>query len=535
MRRASVASAARDERGQTFVMLALMLMALLGFTGIVIDVGWYELNLVRVQRAADAAALAGVVYLPGNPAAGATAGRNEATKNGYTNGVGGVVVTANQDPGNDKVMLTSVTSPVNTFFARLFGVNSFTASRRARAEFILPVPMGSPLSYWGIHVLCRNSDDNNAVPSPCPEVPSATGSGTLDTLGYWGAIEMKGTQRANGDAYSTYYNGGSNLNTGFDPNGYSYIVEIPAGTTGGAVWVYDPLFCATGAGGTTSPARRLGVGDFWLGAKTAVTTEFKLWDMQGTPYTTVDDTLLASDGGLFASMDYADKSTSYRGDQNYGNGYNGSSSTDCAGNPYHNAWWRLANNVPPGSYRLQATTSAGTTSQNAVNNFGLQVTLATGTGARVYGQTRMAVYNAISGTSLFYLAQVDAVHAGKTLEIKLFDPGDIRSTSLKVRMPTATGYTDATFSFTATGATSPGTTSGSNLTSLTTSNSSTNYYNNQWVTISVVIPTGYAAPTPPGEPGSGWWKIQYVTTGSGQDVTTWEVNVRGNPVHLVIP
>ena len=51
----------RDERGQSFIMVALMLTMLLGFVGIVIDVGWYEVNLVRVQRAADAAALAGVV------------------------------------------------------------------------------------------------------------------------------------------------------------------------------------------------------------------------------------------------------------------------------------------------------------------------------------------------------------------------------------------------------------------------------------------------------------------------------------------
>lgn len=525
----------RDERGQSLVIVGLMLTVLLGFTGIVVDVAWYEVNLARIQRAADAAALAGVVYLPGNASGGIAAARAEATKNGYTDGSAGVAVSAQQDAGNDKVMLTSVSAPVRTFFARLFGVNTLTGTRRARAEFILPVPMGSPLSYWGVHVLCRNSDDNNASPSTCPKVPSASGLGTLDTLGYWGAIEMKGTERANGDAYSTYYNGNPSLNTGFDPQGYSYIVEIPAGSTGGALWIYDPLFCATGAGGATSPARRLGVGDFWLGPHTPVTTEFKLWDMRGTPYSTSDDVLVATDGGLFSTMDYADKSPSYSGNRDYGYWYDGSDSSDCAANPYHNAWYRLANNLAPGQYRLQAVTSSGTTSQNAVNNFGLQVTLATGTGARVYGQTRMCVYNAISGTSTFYLAQVDAVHAGKTLEIKLFDPGDILNTTLKVKMPTATGYVDATFNYVATGAVSPGSISGGPVTSLQTSDSRRNFYNNQWLTLTVNVPTSYTAPTPPGEPGPGWWKIQYITTGKGQDVTTWEVNIRGNPVHLVIP
>src|SRR5437667_805981 len=54
------------ERGQALVMVALLMTALLGLTGLVADIGWYELNMIRMQRAADAAALAGVVYLPTN-------------------------------------------------------------------------------------------------------------------------------------------------------------------------------------------------------------------------------------------------------------------------------------------------------------------------------------------------------------------------------------------------------------------------------------------------------------------------------------
>jgi hypothetical protein len=37
----------------------------------------------------------------------------------------------------------------------------------------------------------------------------------------------------------------------------------------------------------------------------------------------------------------------------------------------------------------------------------------------------------------------------------------------------------------------------------------------------------------------GWWKIRYVIGGSSGDtsfdVTTWQVTIRGNPVHLVLP
>src|SRR3989442_561739 len=270
----------RDDRGQTLVIVALMLTALFGFVGLVADIGWYELNMVRIQRAADAAALAGVVYLPGNANGAVTAAQNEAAKNGFTNGVSGVTVTAAPESG--AILGVTVTGPVRTFFARLFGVESFTARRNARAEFILPVPMGSPEDYFGINVLCRNID----TPPNCPQVVSASGASNLTPLGFFGGVEARGTDRTNGDAYSTYYNGRPVLNTGFDANGYSYTVDFPAGTVGGSVYLYDPIFCATGAG--TLTGRRLGVGDTWLSYSGGVTTVYNLWDMNGTPYAPSD-------------------------------------------------------------------------------------------------------------------------------------------------------------------------------------------------------------------------------------------------------
>src|SRR5205823_13757362 len=128
-----------------------------------------------------------------------------------------------------------------------------------------------------------------------------------------------------------------------------------------------------------------------------------------------------------------------------------------------------------------------------------------------------------------------SVHAGKTLEIKLFDPGDVSNTTLRIKQPTSSGYTDATFRFTATGSSGGAPVSGGPQTSLQTSNSSTNFYNNQWVTLSVSLPSNYTAATPPGESEPGWWKIEYTVGTTGSDVTTWEVNIRGNPVHLVVP
>jgi hypothetical protein len=89
---------------------------------------------------------------------------------------------------------------------------------------------------------------------------------------------------------------------------------------------------------------------------------------------------------------------------------------------------------------LQVVSSNGSDTENGINGFGLQATAVAGPSARVYGQSRMEAFIVISNTSVFYLAQIEAAHAGKTLEIKLFDPGDITSTNFKIRLPTSTGF-----------------------------------------------------------------------------------------------
>jgi hypothetical protein len=58
-------------------------------------------------------------------------------------------------------------------------------------------------------------------------------------------------------------------------------------------------------------------------------------------------------------------------------------------------------------------------------------------------------------------------------------------------------------------------------------------------TINVPLPTTYGETglQPSGETESGWWKIRYNMNGTGtsNDVTTWKVSIRGNPVHLKVP
>ena len=65
-------------RGQMLVLFVVSIFVLTGITAIVVDVTWYWANTLRVQRAADAAALAGVVWLPGAPGTAYTTAQDEA-------------------------------------------------------------------------------------------------------------------------------------------------------------------------------------------------------------------------------------------------------------------------------------------------------------------------------------------------------------------------------------------------------------------------------------------------------------------------
>ena len=158
----------------------------------------------------------------------------------------------------------------------------------------------------------------------------------------------------------------------------------------------------------------------------------------------------------------------------------------------------------------------------------------------------MQMFTPLSSTggtvsSEFYLAQIDAVHAGKTVEIKLWDPGDTNplAANLQIEIPTSGGWAATPFDWSATKGTTNANaqncdslTPGTGVSSVQTNvGATTGTFNGCWLTIDVVIPTTYTAPQ------SGWWKIKYNMTGNGtsNDVTTWRVQIRGNPVHLIVP
>jgi hypothetical protein len=204
---------------------------------------------------------------------------------------------------------------------------------------------------------------------------------------------------------------------------------------------------------------------------------------------------------------------------------------------YRGGWYQLASGLAAGRYRVQATTNVDANlNTNAENMWGFQVADDSGV-PRVYGSGAMGAYtNLPSGTQAFYLAKIGAEHAGKTVQIDLFDPGDVGGdATLRIKTPNNNTYNYATFSYTADNGRS-----GTNVTSIPVAAGGTSYFNNSWVRVLIPLPAAYGcSPTSPclrpsGETEQGWWKIEY-TVGGGNDTTTWMVNIRGNPVHLILP
>jgi hypothetical protein len=547
------------QRGQVLVIFAGGIIFFVGLMGLVIDVSWYWANSLRVQRTADAAALAGSPYLPADSARAYLYARNEAIKNGYTNGTGSVLVTPIQDSlavngGDPRQLDVTVSAPVPTFFMRIFGINTITASRSAKGIYVQPVPMGSPLAYYGVGCSVRKTGAMPACSQPGNSngpsgIPNAAGGGQLNSQGFFGAIITRGGNQQNGDAYAPANNGGSpysGANAKYDPAGYNYFVVVTGPS--GAVKIFDPGFCAMGSppsplNGANPNGASYGSGDHWIAGDTnPVSTYYTLWDTKGTNFTTVDDTQVASSGTTFENQTASDTANG-----GPANSTGSASMTGC--DAYHNAWHTLASNLTPPSYpwtyRLQVQTSKtsppfGTAdtsinaSTNAENMFSLEVT--GGGSPQVYGSGRMAAYNnLLGGIQKFYLAQVDKTAAGKTLEIDLFDPGDVGgNATLKVLSPYNNAQSYATFSYTTDANCIDGNSdacSSASTDHITTAVNGSSSFNNTWIKILLKVQTDYGTAA---LWQGGWWQIEY-NVGSGNDTTTWQVNILGNPVHLVVP
>jgi Putative Flp pilus-assembly TadE/G-like len=493
----------RTESGYIMVITSLILGALVTFAGFSIDVGAWYARGEQLQRGADAAALAGVVWMPDLVQADQAA-RAAAARNGFIDGTNNVAVSVLQVNGNLHQLQVVITDKAaSQFFSKLV-LKSESITRSATAEYVLAVPLGSPKNVLGTGNVLSGLNREN----------------------FWAAASGFCSGRENGDLLLPHDDrtsqGGSfscpglATNPDYNPAGYLYGIEMAqAPQQPLTIELYDPAYNTSGSAADSS----------LMGGATTVTTTYSLYGADNTPFDNTDNPLLFT--RTVSSGD-----TSYR-----------------------NAWMSLYTIPAPqaGEYFLRVSTKANEANSFGSNGFGIRARVGTlfttcttipsdpgysSSCPQVHGVDNMSIFaNQTGSQASFYLAQIDPVHAGKTMEVKLFDPGEGASTmelldpngnpasftwTTPCNPPTApTGGCSG--SGTILDVSAAGTQPYANL-------SSTSKYNDRTITLHVSLPSDYS--TRYG--GKVWWKIRY-TTGSSSvtDRTTWAVAIVGDPVHLV--
>ena len=245
----------RDEIGATAILVALFFSFIaLPLGAVAVDVARLYVELERVQAAADAAATAGVTFMPDDFASAKARAIEIAEDNGFPNsGTTAVAVSIGEKPTQLKV---TVSSTVENAFARSFGVPQSTMSRSAVADFNGPAPMGSPCNNFGNEPAGSSSVGpttsviKTPVPATCPQTPE-----------FWGAIAGPDVDKNQGAEFETRYCGGGedncsgSTNVEFDPKGFFYLVRVNASGVGQSIQlqIYDPAYISTGSRCTNEP------------------------------------------------------------------------------------------------------------------------------------------------------------------------------------------------------------------------------------------------------------------------------------------
>ena len=523
--------------GFILITLALLLIPIMIFSALAIDVSsWYS-RATELQRSADAAALAGVVWAP-TYSQSDTAAVATLAHNGITDGVGHMTVTKTPS-GNLAYKVCVTDNSVKQFFGVV--VTSPTSLKRcATAQFNKPLQLGSPLNYFG---------GNSSVKST-NNVGGSNGVQTIPTdksPGMWAAIEGFSNAHGNGDAYST--TGAEHRNTG-----YWYSVDIPTGFTASSVSIqaFDltsncDLGCRTKLGDQSGPPTQLvvykaGALKFDLGAATPITgcdtgrvTSSALYNVRWKVVCDISSPAPAVGDRYYVNVLSNDAT------HTSGGGYNG-----------------YALRAVAGTYPLSCLNVWPAADDRCYNGDGSPATMQ----PAMSGYGDMEMYNNVpqATPTVFFLANVTPEYASHTLVIDLFDPGDGAPASwVTVMAPSNKNQVagdplaDSLCSVTsrAYGTNQPysnvSLSSGTyaNTCTVQTSSGGVNAYQDRWLRFKINLPNDYGQSAgsmpckddgtvnPVTQAGSCWWHIKYFTQGGSlDDYTTWSAHIEGDPVRL---
>ncbi|MEO0493647.1 MAG: Tad domain-containing protein [Actinomycetota bacterium] len=494
------------DRGYAAIMTALVLVPLMGFAGFAVDVGAWYARASELSRAADAASLAGVVWQPDFGRA-ETAAREEAARNGFTHGVDGIEVNVS-NTGNNELRVEIIDTSVDMYFAGLF-LDNVAIGRQALAEYAAPVPMGSPANFIG-----AGSQSFGGVPA------SNAWAGMMGhcSNSRWGdLISLRTTDWSSSNC-------GSSANPYHDASGYRWVVDVPAGSSNVDIGVWDIGYCTDRASAGLSNGLR---------DKKDAQLRVTLYDKDSTPLTFEDNVtpsnmLAQYTGGVDEGCNAWSYSATHGllitgGEGQYvvtteildGNGLQ--AYTDTAHYSGQQYFSLRANNAanPDGCLTFSSTSCPG-----------------------IYADEWMPVRtDPTSSPAVFYLAEVGTEHAGKTLQVSMWDLGEgMKSVEVLDPLGNAMNFNWEVI-YTVGGSTPSGNATNTNPNPLGGTCDLSSYclfvtdavFDGDLVEIQVPLPIDFSSYP------NNWFSVRYtlITGETSVDWTTWGVQVIGDPVRLV--
>lgn len=560
---------ARDERAIAVVWMAMTLLVMVLFAGFAVDLSNWYYRAERVQRAADAGAHAGVVFLPADLGSATTRAKGEVALNGYPEGAR-TSIAVTQEPNPNRLRV-KVRTTVDNYFLSIIGLDTQVIERDAVAEYVAPVPMGSPENKLGNDPARGQNTPQLWVNIAGPNANKVSGDRFQAKVCASSTAGCTGTANAGID------------NDDYSFEGYIFALKVRNVVAGQPlqVQVYDPAMTYVGdkceynmptqaqanalqalpgnpypdastryAPGLTSWCN----GDQDIGGRGTRTT-FIVRRPDNTPWSDVDNPVVSGCTVTMPAFTPGQNGTPTIYQLLHPT--DGQSDAQAVVNPADgaNTFAELfrrnvtictipAGSVQTGDYILQvrsnATPAAPLAYSAAVNDGGhnrmsIQVGFGSAGLAAVNGNDvsinargRLPIYaNATGASTNFYLARVLPYDAGRTLRVNLYDISDVGdSGTMQVVPPAERGGTFSGCAF-------------SNDTNLSMSYSASTCtltvpngrYNARNVVVDIPIPSNYTCNDT--QPTGCWITVRAAFNGPVQDTTTWSASILGNPIRLV--
>lgn len=267
-RKNAIGVRARSQRGFVLVWTSIFLLMLLGFCGFAVDLGSWYLKIQRAQRAADAAALDGAVWLPSQPDQAISVARAALIRNGVAQEfVDSAVIRPSVTNPND--LFVSVGTSADNHFLKFFGYSKSTKFQRASTGTWLP-----ELGLGNLANVLGTEPADSSRPNSDLWEPAASRSQQGE---YWIKQDGGQTYKGFGDRFNagrcvhsdptvhiSIYGCSGNTSTeqlidGTKTGGYEYMVAAPAGNAGSTlrIQIYDPAYVDVGPACEDSDASTL--------------------------------------------------------------------------------------------------------------------------------------------------------------------------------------------------------------------------------------------------------------------------------------